>query len=394
VKVSVVLPCLNEEATVGICVRKCLGLFEREGWTGEVVVVDNGSGDQSVEAARAAGARVVNQPLRGYGAAYLKGLSEARGEYVVMGDADDTYDFNEIPVLLNELDNGNDMVIGSRFMGRMARGAMSFSHRYLGNPVLTNMLNVCFKTRISDAHSGFRAVRRSVLSRLALHTTGMEFASEMIVAALREDMRIKEVPIVYHPRRGESKLQPFMDAWRHIRFMLLFSPDWLFLVPGLTLAVGGFLLLVLAGAGRLVFLGHRFDLHAMIFFAFCSLLGFQILTMGLSAKVYGVSAGFIRRDALLERGRRWLTLERGLIAGVLLFVSGLTGSGYVMYKWIAAGFGSLDKVTWALVGLLLMTVGIQTVFSSFFLSMLYIQRKVQKSADDSGGPGNMNNDQE
>ncbi len=374
VRVSVIMPCLNEEDTIGICVEKAKKALSAHHLEGEVIVVDNGSTDASVVIAQSFGARVVFQPRKGYGAAYLKGIEEARGEYIVMGDADDTYDFAETPQLIRALDEGADFAIGSRFKGTMRKGAMSFSHRYIGNPILTVILNIFFNARISDAHSGFRALRLAALKKLQLKTLGMEFASEMIVAALREKLSIRELPITYYPRKGRSKLEPLSDAWRHVRFMLLFSPRWLFLVPGVFCFGGGLLALFLSGFGVLVILGHRFDIHAMIFFAFFSLLGYQIITLGLCAKTYSWLAGF-ESDALLERFYRRFNLEKGIGLGLLSFMLGFIPSASIFIQWVRTDFGPLDHARLALIGLLLMILGIQTIFTSFFLSLLGVPRK-------------------
>lgn len=375
IEVSIIIPCLNEEETIGICVQKCMQVFRTQNLAGEVIVVDNGSADNSKTIAANSGAKVVSQPLKGYGAAYLKGFEVAQGRFLAMGDADDTYDFRDIPVLIKGLREGYDLVIGSRFRGKILKGAMSFSHRYIGNPILTAILNIFFSSRISDAHSGFRAITRDAFNRLNLKTTGMEFASEMIVASLRERLRIKEVPITYYPRKGESKLLPLSDAWRHTRFMLLFSPNWLFIIPGLGLFVLGFLALLFSGWGKLVFLGHRFDIHSMIFFAFFSLLGFQIINLGLFAKTYSFLEGFEKQDALLKKFYKKFNLERGIILGGITFLLGFLGSFYIVIKWIHSGFGPLNEARFCLLGLFLMVVGIQTIFSSFFLSLLGLPKR-------------------
>ncbi len=375
IKISVVLPCLNEEKAVGICIDKIQEVFAKESIAGEIIVVDNGSTDKTVQIASDAGAKVVYQPVKGYGSAYLKGFDESCGEIIIMGDADNSYDFHQISSLIKEINKGYDLVIGSRFKGQICKGAMSFSHRYIGNPVLTTLLNIFFKSRISDAHSGFRAITRKSLDRLNLKSLGMEFASEMIVTALREKLKIQEVPITYYPRKGGSKLNSFPDAWRHIRFMLLFSPDWLFMVPGLILFFMGFLALVLAGLESFVLFGHRFDVHAMILFTFVSLVGFQIINLGLFAKTYSYLEGFIKEDKLLEKFYNMFVLEKGILLGVLSLISGLFINGIIFFQWIKTGFGPLNEVKISLVGLLLMVVGIQTIFSSFFLSLLGLPRK-------------------
>lgn len=375
VEVSVVIPCLNEEEAIGECIKKIKNVFSNYQIKGEIIVSDNGSTDNSVQIARSLGAVVVKQPKRGYGAAYLKGISYAQGKFIIMGDGDNSYDFKELPKLLKYLREGYDFVIGSRFKGKILKGAMPFSNRYIGNPILTTLLNIFYRAKISDAHSGFRGIRAEVLSKLHLKTTGMEFASEMIIAALREGLKIKEVPITYHPRKGKSKLHPFSDAWRHIRFMLLFSPTYLFFIPGMVFSLGGFLILFFSGWGGLVLLGHKFDIHAMIFASIITLLGLQICALGLYAKTYSFLEGFERRDKFLRKFYRLFNLERGLIIGSVSFLGGLIIAVYIFLKWVKTGFGPLNEIKAALLGLILMVGGVQIIFSSFFLSLLSVQKR-------------------
>jgi glycosyltransferase involved in cell wall biosynthesis len=374
--ISIVLPCLNEDKTIVSCVQKALAGLSKTGLTGEVVVVDNGSTDRSAELARSAGARVVLEPRKGYGAAYLRGIAETAGNYLVFGDADDTYDFLEIGTLIKPLSEGFDMVLGSRFKGTIAKDAMPFSHRYIGNPILTGILNLFYHSDLSDAHTGFRAISREAVSKLNLKTAGMEFASEMIVAALRLKLRIKEIPIVYSARRGTSKLNSFSDAWRHLRFLLLFSPTWLYLVPGLFLFLVGGTALVLSGWGKLVFFHHTWDIHAMVFFVLFCLLGSQIVMMGLYARAFSIREGFQQQDAFLDIVSRYITLERGIVGGGILFFAGLGGSFYLVAKWISVNFiGPFFEIKLCLFCLLFMMIGIQIIFSSFFLSLLKMPRK-------------------
>ncbi len=283
--VSVVIPCLNEAENIEQCVTKALEALERNGIPGEVVVADNDSEDGSRALAEAAGARVVHETRRGYGSAYLAGFAAARGEFIVMGDADLTYDFDEIPRFLGELQDGADMVIGDR-MKNIHPGAMPWLHRYVGNPLLSGFLNVLFRTGISDAHCGMRALRRDKLPQLALRTTGMEFASEMVIRAAKEQLDIRQFAIEYHPRGGESKLSSFRDGWRHLRFLLVHSPNHLFILPGALMALLGALVTLIV-LTSIDLLGRQWDLHALIGGSLLMVVGTQVVALGLCAHAYG-----------------------------------------------------------------------------------------------------------
>ncbi len=355
--VSVVMPCLNEEATIGDCIEKAREGLRRLAVPGEILVADNGSTDRSTAVAEALGARIVRVSERGYGAAYRAGISAARGRIVVMGDSDGTYDFSKMDDLVNPLQHGADMVLGSRLRGEIDPGAMPWLHRYIGNPMLSGTLNLFFRTKISDTHSGLRAFTRDAYDRLGLKTSGMEFASEMLIAAAREGLRIVEVPIRYYPRAGESKLRSLRDGWRHLRLLLLYSPTHLFVVPGTGLALVGMMLLLALVAGPLHVAGRMIDFHFMFLGSLCAILGTQVATLGIFAK----SA---------HRPPPWFTLERGLGVGSAIAVAGLAGNGYILTRWIASGFGPLDAVRPAILALTLMVVGAQIFFSSFYLDLL------------------------
>ncbi|HEX7941925.1 MAG TPA: glycosyltransferase family 2 protein, partial [Gemmatimonadaceae bacterium] len=283
--VSVVIPCLNEAENIVECVTKAREALARNAIAGEVVVADNDSEDGSRELAEAAGARVVHEPRRGYGSAYRAGFAAAQGEFIVMGDADLTYDFDEIPRFLAELQDGADMVIGDR-MKNIHPGAMPWLHRYVGNPLLSGFLNLLFRTGISDAHCGMRAVRAEALPQLALRTTGMEFASEMVIRAAKEDLDIRQFPIEYHPRGGESKLSSFRDGWRHLRFLLVHSPNHLFILPGAVMALLG-ALVALTVLARVDIFGRQWDIHALIGGSLLMVVGTQVVALGLCAHAYG-----------------------------------------------------------------------------------------------------------
>ena len=368
--VSVIMPCLNEAATVATCVAKARAALERAGLSGEVVVADNGSDDGSPGLAEAAGARVVTAPVRGYGAAFLAGLEAARGEFLVLGDADDTYDFGTVPEFVASLKAGNDVVLGSRFRGRILPGAMPWLHRYVGNPILTGILSVFFGRRISDAHCGLRAMTRAAGEEMRLRSSGMEFASEMVALALRHDLRVAELPITYYPRGGESKLRSFRDGWRHLRFMLLLSPTPLYLVPGLAALVVGLAGLVALVPGPLRIGGLSLDYHFMFVASALAILGVQLVVLGLAAKSYARGELSIRGDRWLSWLDRHFTLERGLLVGLGMAAAGIGVNAWILTSWLGAGRGQLFAVRPALLGLSLIVVGAQTVFGSFFISLL------------------------
>jgi glycosyltransferase involved in cell wall biosynthesis len=372
VQVSVVIPCLNEQENIDSCVRSALGALAAARLAGEVVVVDNDSDDRSAELAERAGARVVHEPRRGYGSAYLAGFAAARGGYIVMADADLTYDFNEIPRFVRELDAGAELVMGDR-MDNIQPGAMPWLHRYIGNPILTGLLNLFFRTGVKDAHCGMRALRAEVLPKLDLRTPGMEFASEMVIRAAKEKLRIAEFPIEYHPRGGESKLSSFRDGWRHLRFLLVHSPTYLFILPGLVMAGIGVMISVTV-LGNFDILGRTWDLHALIGGALLTILGTQVLALGLCAHAYGTY--FMgEKDAWFDSMRARLRLEHGILAGGAIVLAGLVSGGLIVVRWIDKGFGALADERMAIVAATLVIVGAQVVFSSFLLSILGLRRR-------------------
>jgi glycosyltransferase involved in cell wall biosynthesis len=370
--VSVVIPCLNEAENISSCVTAALEAIAGMGVAGEVVVADNDSEDDSARLGREGGARVVIERRRGYGSAYLAGFAASSGRYIVMADADLTYDFDEIPRFVEALEGGAEMVIGDR-MDNIQPGAMPWLHRYVGNPILTGILNLFFRTGISDAHCGMRALRRDVLDRLDLRTTGMEFASEMVIRASKENLRIAEFPIEYHPRGGESKLSSFRDGWRHLRFLLVHSPNHLFIFPGALLAGLGGLIVVFVGAG-LDFFGRAWGLHALIGGALLMIVGTQVLALGLCAHAYGTY--FMgEQDPWFDRMRARFRLEHGLLLGGLFVLVGIVMGAVILGTWISHGFGSLADERLAVVSASLVIVGIQIFFSSFLLSILGLRRR-------------------
>jgi hypothetical protein len=369
--VSVVIPCLNEASNIEACVSAAIRVMGEQRIDGEVVVADNGSEDGSAEIAAAAGARVVVEPRRGYGSAYLAGLGAARGRYIVMADADLTYDFEEIPRFVAALKAGADMTIGNR-MQNIQPGAMPWLHRYVGNPVLTGFLNLLFRTGVRDAHCGMRAVRAEALPRLDLRTTGMEFASEMVIRAVKENMTITEFPIVYHPRGGESKLSSFRDGWRHLRFLLVHSPTHLFIIPGAAMAGVGTIAVAVVGSGANL-IGRQWGLHSMIAGALLMIVGTQVLAMGLCAHAFGTY--FMgERDPWFDRMRARFRLEHGLLLGGVFVLVGLIGASVMVGIWISRGFGSLSEERLGLAAATVFIVGVQIFFSSFLLSILGLRR--------------------
>jgi glycosyltransferase involved in cell wall biosynthesis len=370
-RVSVVIPCLNEEENIEACVRSALTAMEQAGIPGEVVVADNDSEDRSAELATAAGARVVHEPRRGYGSAYLAGFAAARGEYIVMGDADLTYDFEEIPKFVEKLDAGAELVMGDR-MRNIHPGAMPWHHRYIGNPVLTGVLNVFFRTGVSDAHCGMRALRRDVLPRLDLRTTGMEFASEMVIRASKENLRIAEFPIEYHPRGGESKLSSWRDGWRHLRFLLVHSPTHLFILPGAVMAFLGALISLLV-LWQIHLFGRSWDLHTEIAGALLTIIGTQVVALGLAAHAYG-KYFMGERDPWFDRMRARFKLEHGLLLGGGLAFGGFVLGAVIVVEWFTRDFAALSEQRLAIAAAMLLIVGLQIFFSSFLLSILGLRR--------------------
>ena len=376
VQVSVVIPCLNEVRSIGACIEKALRAFKRAGIAGEVVVSDNGSTDGSVELSRQLGARVVHAELKGYGHALRKGVQEARAQFIIMGDADDSYDFSEVPRFVERWREGYDIVMGNRFSGEIKAGAMPWHHKYIGNPVLTAILNLFFHTPIGDAHCGMRGFTKQAYQRMDLRTTGMEFASEFVIKAKRLGAKMTEIPITLWPdRRGRSPhLRSFHDGWRHLRFMLLYAPNWLFLGPGGLLAAFGLALVLWLLPGPRRVGGVVFDIHTMLFGMTFVLLGVQIISIGLFAKVFSYVERLDQRARSLGRALKRLQLEHGLFVGAVLALLGFLGNARIAWDWAASGFGPLDQVRSVIFWSLWFFVGIQIFFSSFFLSMLGVSR--------------------
>jgi len=369
VEVSVIIPAMNEEETIGSCIEKVKETFEKYGIKGEIIVSDS-STDRTPEIAKKLGAKVVTPDKKGYGYAYLYAFKYARGKYIVIGDADDTYDFREMVKLLEPLKKGEaDLVMGSRFKGRILPGAMPWLHKYIGNPLLTFVLNLFFKAGVSDAHSGFRAFTKEALEKMDLRCHGMEFASEMVIEAARKGLRIVEVPITYYPRKGDSKLRSFSDGWRHLKFMLMQTPKWLYYIPGGVMLAIGMFLVVLMGIVK-VNLGHiKLGIHSMIAASFLAIAGYQLVFLGLFSSAYSKKLGMYC-DKLTERILNILTLERGILAGVFLFAFGFFYTLSLLYRWWVSGYSDLPLVFQDILAFTLMIVGLQTIFYSFYLGIV------------------------
>jgi len=387
-EVSIVIPCLNEENSIGIVVEKAKRAIEMMGVSGEVIVADNGSTDRSVEIALSKGARVVHVAQKGYGNALRGGIEAARGRIIVIGDADDSYDFLEAPKLVAKIKEGYDLVVGSRFKGQILPGAMPWTSK-IGNPIMTFTLNLLFKVNTSDSQSGMRAFTKEAYRKMQLQATGMEFASEMLIKAGKAKLRIAEVPITLHPdKRGRPPhLRPIRDGWRHLKLMLTYSPTVLFLIPGLTLMLIGLALMgsqLLAPMDKPIWLFGRLkmDFHWAILGSLLTLTGYQVITAHFMAKIYSVTHRFQEQDRWLEIGFRYLNAERVLALSLLAIAIGLWMDGWVLWDWLKRGYGELVSGHTRLVifGSTLIALGIQTFFNAFVFSILCESAKNNKLA--------------
>ena len=376
IEVSVVIPCLNEANSIAFCIDKALQAFKEAGLNGEVVIGDNGSTDGSIKIAEEHGARVTHVKMKGYGHALRGGIEAARGEFIVMGDADDSYDFSELPRFVAKWRAGYTVVMGNRFKGGIKPSAMPWHHKYIGNPVLSGILNMLFHTNIGDSHCGMRGFTKDAYMRMDLRTTGMEFASEFVIKAAKLGVKMTEIPVTLWPdKRGRPPhLRSFRDGWRHLRFMLLYAPNWLFLVPGGLLMTGGLFLVLwlLPGMRHIGTVGV--DIHSMVFGMLFTLLGAQIISIGFFAKIFCHSERFAATEQSLDRWLKHVTFEHGLLGGGILTLIGFAGDDYDFWQWAASGFGPLAAMRAVLFWSLLFFLGVQVVFSSFFLSMLGISR--------------------
>jgi glycosyltransferase involved in cell wall biosynthesis len=373
-EVSVVMPCLNEEAAIGACIEKIRRTFDEAGLDGEIVVCDNGSTDRSVAIAESLGARVVHQPERGYGNAYLKGFDSARGKYLVMGDADDTYDFTMIPRFLKALrEDGTAFVTGSRYLGG-GQGNITALHRWFGNPALTRILNALFGTRYTDVYCGFRAFSREAYERIRPVSPGMEFNLELAINAGLAGLKTVEIPIVLAPRKGESKLRTFRDGWRSLRMMLLYSPNQLFFLPGGVLLSLGLLIHLAVLLGLVRFGGRPAAGVTAVFATVFSVVGFEILSLGLHAKTYSWSRRFDRDNRFLSGFYDRFKLETGLLLGLGLMLTGVAILAGIVVEWVRSDLLPLPHPEWASFAATLTILGSSTVFSSLFISAMSMTR--------------------
>lgn len=379
------MPCLNEAATLPVCIQKARAFLARAGVAGEVLVSDNGSTDGSQAIAEAHGARVVHAPQRGYGAALMTGIAHARGRYIVMGDADDSYDFSRLDAYLAALRGGAELVMGNRFQGGIAPGAMPFLHRYLGNPVLSFVGRLFFRVPIGDFHCGLRGFSRDAIVKLGLVTPGMEFASEMVAKAALAGLRIAEVATTLQPdgRGRPPHLRTWRDGWRHLRFLLLFCPRWLFLYPGLLLAGTGAVGMALLTAGPLKVLGVGLGVHSQLYMGAATVLGAQLVQLAFLTKWLGVLSGIVPVPQWLARSQRYLSVELGLLAGAGAFLLGLLWSLRLVLDWGLTGFGALDPLDamrYAIPAATLMILGVQAAAGAMFAAALHFGIRSSASA--------------
>jgi glycosyltransferase involved in cell wall biosynthesis len=384
IELTVLMPCLNEAETLEVCIAKALRCLDELGVKGEVLISDNGSTDGSQELAERCGARVVNAPIRGYGGAIQAGIASARGRYIIMGDADDSYDFSSLGPFVEKLREGHDLVMGNRFKGGIKPGAMPPLHRYLGNPVLSFLGRLFFPSGIGDFHCGLRGFSKDAVERMNLTTSGMEFASEMVVKATLQKLNVAEVPTTLSPdgRSREPHLRSWRDGWRHLRFLLMYSPRWLFFYPGLFLMAAGLILVIMLAFSSVSISGIVLDIHTMLFATVMVTTGFQAAWFAVYTKKFAVAEGLVPGDPMMDRMAKVLTLENGLLAGGLIFLAGLGTALFSIFRWWQAGWGDLEPqqtMRLVIMSCLLLALGAQICFSSFFLSILGLKKQSESS---------------
>jgi glycosyltransferase involved in cell wall biosynthesis len=379
-ELTILMPCLNEVKTLGICIKKAQMFLDNNKISGEVLIADNGSTDGSIELAENLGARVVHITVKGYGSALNGGIYEAKGKYVIMGDADDSYNFSELSTFVQKLRDGYDLVMGNRFKGGIANGAMPFLHRYLGNPVLTKIGQIFFKIECGDFHCGLRGFKRDSIINLDLHTTGMEFASEMVIKAAINKLKIAEVPtsLSKDGRDRPPHLRTWRDGWRHLRFMLLYCPNWLFLYPGISLIILGLIVGGIIVSGPLKIGDITFDIHTLLITSLVITIGFQSTAFSLLAKVFAITNKLLPYNERFMRLFKYYSLELGILVGILLLVIGLVGVVYSVFIWGESSFGILNSsmmMRLLIPAVTLMSLGVQTIMFSFLFSLLGLRTK-------------------
>jgi glycosyltransferase involved in cell wall biosynthesis len=372
-EISIILPCRNEEKALPVCLKQIKEVIKKNNLNAEIIVSDS-SVDNSPKIAQENDVILIKHNKEGYGNAYLEAFRNFKGKYVFMADCDGTYDFNEIPRFINELDKGYDFVIGNRFSGRIEKGAMRFSNRYIGNPLLSATLRLFFHTKIKDTQCGMRAIKKEALQKLNLKTAGMEFASEMIIKAIKNRLKTKQIPINYYKRIGKSKLKPFSDAWKHFRFMLLYSPLFLFFIPGIILFFIGFESMFILYFSNPDIFGIKLYYHPMFISTVLIILGYQLIFFAFFAKTYSITH-LGEKSIIMNRLYKIITIEKAIIFGILLFLIGLIIYIFIFNKWVKSGFGSLNEIKNSIIALTLITIGIQTIFNSFMLSILGIKEE-------------------
>ncbi|TKJ17515.1 dolichol-P-glucose synthetase [Candidatus Woesearchaeota archaeon B3_Woes] len=371
IEFSLVLPCLNEEKTIGICIEKAKKVFSQLKVSYEIIVVDNGCKDNSASIAKKLGAKVVVEPKQGYGNAYLKGFSVTKGNRIIMVDSDNTYDLYELPKLI-QYSKKYDLVLGKRTY--FHKKAMPWLHRTIGNPLLSFIFRLFFKAKIKDVHSGFRIIKKTAFEKLELNTGGMEFASEMLMKAVKQKIKVKEVLINYYKRIGKSKLSSFNDGWKHLRFMLLHTPSYLFFIPGFLIFFVGILGVLFLSTGDIMINNFRLGIHTAILCSLLAILGFQLIFLTLFAKIY-LFAVLKEKSLLIERFIQYLTLEKGLFFGSLIFLIGLLISGNIFIRWLLTGFSGFFQPGRVILASTILIIGIQIIFNVFYLSILGIEKK-------------------
>jgi glycosyltransferase involved in cell wall biosynthesis len=383
-ELSIVIPCLNEEKSLAFCLEKANRFLSENNVSGEIIVVDNGSTDNSINIAKQSGARVINETEKGYGRALITGLKSANGKFMIMGDGDDSYDFYPLMPFLERLRNGYDLVVGNRFAGGIEKNAMPFLHQYVGNPGLSFISKVFFRSKVGDILCGLRGMKKEAFEKMELRTTGMEFCPEMIVKATLHKMKVAEVPIKLYPdkRNRASHLKTWQDGWRNLRFLLLYSPRWLFLIPGLIMMVLGLILSLFLIRSPLPFAGKKLDVHTLIYTSGCILIGFQFIAFYLFSRLYASTHGLLPfQQNFLSSFNRYFNLEKGLLIGLLFFIGGVLLSVKSFLFWEHTGFGDLDPMIvlrWVIPSMTLIILGVQIFLSCFYLSFLTINSRQSK----------------